>query len=66
MRERYAKVMNFNEEVMACEFEKAERMLKRAEKLIKKAKMQALSSIPGSIRFQEPSENTTNQNRIQS
>ena len=40
--------MNFNEEVMACEFEKAERMLKRAEKLIKKAKLQAFAaSIPG-------------------
>jgi hypothetical protein len=35
---RYHKVMNFNELVMQCEFEKAERMLKRAEKLIKKAK----------------------------
>ena len=39
MRDRYQKVMNFNEEVMVCEFEKAERMLKRAEKLIKKAKL---------------------------
>jgi hypothetical protein len=38
-KERYKKVMNFNEEVMLCEFEKAERMLKRAEKLIKKAKL---------------------------
>lgn len=47
-KERYKKVMNFNEEVMLCEFEKAERMLKRAEKLIKKAKLQALAaSIPG-------------------
>ena len=47
-RERYKKVMNFNEEVMACEFEKAERMLKRAEKLIKKAKLQAFAAgIPG-------------------
>jgi hypothetical protein len=46
--ERYKKVMNFNEEVMICEFEKAERMLKRAEKLIKKAKLQAFAaSIPG-------------------
>jgi hypothetical protein len=43
--------MNFNEEVMACEFEKAERMLRRAEKLIKKAKIQAMSSIPNSVRF---------------
>jgi hypothetical protein len=47
-KERYKKVMNFNEEVMLCEFEKAERMLKRAEKLIKKAKLQAFAaSIPG-------------------
>ena len=47
-RERYKKVMNFNEEVMLCESEKAERMLKRAEKLIKKAKLQALAArIPG-------------------
>lgn len=29
--------MNFNEQVMQCEFDKAERMLKRAKKLIKKA-----------------------------
>ncbi len=43
MRDRYQKVMNFNEDVMICEFEKAERMLKRAEKLIKRAKLQALS-----------------------
>ena len=39
MRDRYQKVMNFNEDVMVCEFEKAERMLKRAEKLITKAKL---------------------------
>lgn len=38
--------MNFNEEVMACEFEKAERMLKRAAKLVKKAKLQALGAMP--------------------
>ena len=41
---RYIKVMRFNEQVMQCEFEKAERMLKRAERLIKKAKEQALSA----------------------
>jgi hypothetical protein len=37
--------MTFNEQVMQCEFEKAERMLKRAEKLIKKAKQQASHAV---------------------
>lgn len=37
--------MSFNEQVMSCEFEKAERMLKRAEKLIKKAKQQAINAV---------------------
>lgn len=37
-QDRYIKVMTFNEQVMQCEFDKAERMLRRAEKLIKKAK----------------------------
>lgn len=36
--------MTFDEQVMQCEFEKAERMLKRAEKLIKRAKIQALNA----------------------
>ena len=45
--------MNFNELVMQCEFEKAERMLKRAEKLIKKAKQQAmLAALPEPARYQ--------------
>lgn len=43
-KHRYIKVMRFNEQVMQCEFEKAERMLKRAERLIKKAKEQAFTA----------------------
>ena len=35
---RYNKVMKFEEQIMQCEFEKAERMLKRTDKLVKKYK----------------------------
>ena len=38
MMSRYNKVMKFDEKVMQFEFEKAERMLKRADKLMRKFK----------------------------
>ena len=37
--------MTFNEQVLQCEFDKAERMLKRAEKMIKRAKNHAMVAV---------------------
>ena len=42
---RYQKLMTFNEQVLQCEFDKAERMLKRAEKMIKRAKNHAMVAV---------------------